>query len=99
MHKFHVVVQRCEGAIRIYTRCHRKQRDMPDMGLDPKCLSVNATARMLRPVRSILAHRWSIDFWISCVLKPHVLLHMSICLLCIRAVHFALGLSALHCSC
>ena len=32
-----------------------------DMELDPKCLSVNATARMLRPVRSILAHRWSIS--------------------------------------
>ena len=37
-----------------------------DMELDPKCLSVNATARMLHPVRSILAHRWSISsFWIA----------------------------------
>ena len=31
-----------------------------DMELDPKCLSVNATARMLHSVRSILAHRWSL---------------------------------------
>ena len=31
------------------------------MELDPKCLSVNATARMLHSVRSILAHRWSIS--------------------------------------
>ena len=31
-----------------------------DMELDPKCLSVNAMARMLHSVRSIiLAHRWS----------------------------------------
>ena len=39
------------------------------MELDPKCLSLNATARMLRTVRSILARRWGIDsFWIPTVL-------------------------------
>ena len=31
------------------------------MELDPKCLSLNATARMLHSVRSILARRWSIE--------------------------------------
>ena len=46
------------------------------MELDPKCLSVNATARMLHSVRSILAHRWSPgSFWIPAVLplSPPVL--------------------------
>ena len=32
------------------------------MGLDPMCLSLDATARMLH---SILARRWGIAFWIS----------------------------------
>ena len=34
-----------------------------DMELDPKCLSADATARMLHSVRSILAHRWSVAFF------------------------------------
>ena len=56
---------------------------MEDMELDPKCLSLNATARMLHSVRSILAHRWSAgSFWISfCMLER---------LACL-AVPFALG--------
>ena len=52
------------------------------MELDPKCLSVNATARMLHPVRSILAHRWSISsFWIPTVLplSPPNTFSLSMC--------------------
>ena len=42
------------------------------MELDPKCLSLNATARMLHTVRSILARRWSIDsFWIPTHSSAH----------------------------
>ena len=52
-----------------YTQWFNKTLEIPtgseqrDMELDPKCLSVNATARMLHPVRSILAHRWSISIF------------------------------------
>ena len=52
------------------------------MELDPKCLSLIATARMLRTVRSILAHRWSIgSFGIPTVLSlsPPVVLFLPVC--------------------